>query len=55
MCRGPLEDEAGEDEGAFMKKYTTTNVNKIAKIVIDTFSMQNTPGGQRRATMTVIV
>ena len=53
MCRGPLEDEAGE--GAFMKKYTTTNVNKIAKTVIDTFSMQNTPGGQRRATMTVIV
>jgi hypothetical protein len=53
MWRGPSEDGAYE-EGAFVKKYTTTNVNKIAIIVIETFSMQNTPGGQRRATMTVI-
>jgi hypothetical protein len=54
MCRGPSE-EGADEEGAFVKKYTTINVNKIAKTVIETFSMQNTPGGQRRATMNVIV
>jgi hypothetical protein len=32
-----------------MKKYMTMPVNAIAKNVKDTFSMQNTPGGQRLA------
>jgi|LauGreDrversion4_2_1035121.scaffolds.fasta_scaffold2534172_1 hypothetical protein len=51
MTRWLSEEEEEEEAGAFMKKYTSTNVNRIAKTVIETFSMQNTPGGQRRTTI----
>jgi hypothetical protein len=37
-----------------MKKYITIPVNMIAKNVNDTFSMQNTPGGQRLAAVATI-
>jgi len=36
-----------------MKKYTTMPVNAIAKNVNEMFSMQNTPGGQRLALVTI--